>query len=797
MMSRASATLQSQPSPGAPERGRLRRRDWYWLTPLLAIILFVAMMIAMFWWLNGEDEKQRHEALVRDMDWAQQTLRLRLQSTQDQLVALARAIGQGDMKEVEFQAESRDLLTEKPELVLILFVDTDRRARWVGSADAFDNSRFRAAGTKVEDPEAFWAFDLARDTRRAVYSRPYLGANNDVYLEMQAPVFQQGRFIGTVGGVYSVTGMLNYAVPEEIAKRYTVTIVDEGGNTLASTVPRPISEARMWYEVPVDPPGRGVLLRAYAYRTPSDLGKTILLWAVAGLSGFIIWSLIALWRHTRRRWQAERALIAETAFRRAMENSMLTGMRAFDLRGRIVYVNPAFCRMMGWSEDELVGREPPYPYWPPDKLAENRHNLDTALAGKAPPAGLEIEAQRKDGSRFFARMYVSPLIDQDGVQTGWMSSMTDITEPKRIREELAAAHERFTTVLEGLEDAISVLAPGEPGSGELLFANHTYRKLFGNLPQGHVELAAAAGPAPHSHAEPPIECYSATTDKWFDVRHRLLQWVDGRMVRMQVATDITERRNAAEVSRTQQEKIQLTSRLITMGEMASSLAHELNQPLTAIANYSMGTAARVRAGKATPEDLLPALEKTSAQAERAGMIIRRIRDFVKKSEPKRKQVSMVNVVEDAVGFAEMEAVKKRVHIETRMEPDLPLVEIDPILIEQVLLNLLKNAIEAMEDARERTVVLAVTRRDEMIECAVVDRGHGIDPRLKEKLFEPFYSTKSEGMGMGLNICRTIIEFHQGRLWAEDNPEGGTVFRFTLPLARAAREPESLAERVES
>jgi PAS domain S-box-containing protein len=767
-------------SPGL-KLTRPRRRDWYWLTPLLAIALFVAMMMAVFWWLNTEDAKQRHEALVRDMDWSQQSVRLRLQSTQDQLVALARAIGQDQMKEVEFQAESRDLLTEKPELVLILFVDTDRRARWVGSADAFDNSRFRAAGAKVEDPEAFWAFDQARDTRRAVYSRPYLGANNDVYLEMQAPVFQQGRFVGTVGGVYSVTGLLNYAVPEEIAKRYTVTMVDEGGNTLASTLPRPISEARMWYEVPVDPPGRGILLRAYAYRTPSDLSKTMLLWVVAGLSAIIIWSLFALWRHTRRRSQAERALIAETAFRRAMENSMLTGMRAFDLQGRIVYVNPAFCRMIGWSEQEIVGTQAPFPYWPTDRQTVHRRNLDMVLSGQAPPNGFEVEVLRKDGTRFFARMYVSPLIDQYGVQTGWMTSMTDITEPKRIREELAVAHERFTTVLEGLEDAISVVAPGE---GELLFANRTYRKLFGNQPGGHTELATASEWPLENAAETPIECYSPTTDRWFDVRHRLLQWVDGRMVWMQVAADITERRNAAEVSRTQQEKIQLTSRLITMGEMASSLAHELNQPLTAIASYSMGTAARVKSGKATPADLLPALEKTSAQAERAGMIIRRIREFVKKSEPKKHRVSIRSVVEDAVGFAEIEAQKKRARIQTKMEPDLPDIEIDPIMIEQVLLNLLKNAIEAMEGLPERKVVLDVHRQDDMLECAVIDRGHGIDPKVREKLFEPFYSTKNEGMGMGLNICRTIIEFHHGRLWAEDNPQGGTIFRFTLPFARA-------------
>ena len=505
-----------------------------------------------------------------------------------------------------------------------------------------------------------------------------------------------------------------------------------------------------------------------------ELRQHRLIWVVVALSVVIVIALLMLWRYTRYRSEAEAALIAETGFRRAMENSMSTGMRVIDLEGRIAYVNPAFCRMIGWNEADLIGRVPPFPYWVPGRYESHQQTLDNLMMGKAPSSGFELEAQRRDGSRFNARMYVSPLLDPQGTQVGWMTSMTDITEPKRIRESLTAAHERFMTVLEGLEDAISVTADTEDGL-ELLFANRTYRRFFGAQTSGHHALLAGRR---GRYTEESVEIFSTSVQRWFEVQHRMLAWTDGRKVRLQVARDITERRQHEETSRIQQEKIQITSRLTTMGEMASSLAHELNQPLTAIANYSMGIVAMVKAGNTDMNTILPALEKTAAQAQRAGKIISRIREFVKRSEPRRQALQLQTVIDNAVGLAEIHSRKHRVAIAINIPNNLPDVLADPILIEQVLLNLLKNGLEAMDQSAIDTLLLQVTVHDNQIEVAVIDHGHGLtDP---ERLFEPFFSTKSEGLGMGLNICRTIIESHHGRLWATSNPEGGTIFRFTLP-----------------
>ena len=523
-----------------------------------------------------------------------------------------------------------------------------------------------------------------------------------------------------------------------------------------------------------------------------ELRQQRLIWVVLALSCVIVISLLALWRYTRFRFEAEAALIAETSFRRAMENSMSTGMRVLDMEGRIAYVNPAFCRMIGWNEADLIGRAPPFPYWVPGRHEEHAQTLELLMSGQAPSNGLEVEAQRRDGSRFTSRMYVSPLLDPSGEQIGWMTSMTDITEPKRIREALTAAHERFMTVLEGLDDAISVTADSPPDGLELLFANRTYRRVFGSHTSGHEELMAGRR---GRFTDESVEVYSPAVQCWFEVHHRTLAWTDGRRVRMQVARDITERRAAEEASRTQQDKIQLTSRLTTMGEMASSLAHELNQPLTAIANYSMGAVAMVKAGRTDSDMLLSALEKAATQAQRAGKIISRIREFVKRSEPRRQSVPIDGIVDNAIGFADIDARKRRIRIVRIVPDDLPNVLADPILIEQVLLNLIKNGMEAMEDSTVDEVTVAVVKPNEQLEVMVVDAGHGLsDP---ERLFEPFFSTKSAGLGMGLNICRTIIESHHGRLWAEANPAGGTIFRFTLPSAapQAANDGDHQSEEL--
>lgn len=487
---------------------------------------------------------------------------------------------------------------------------------------------------------------------------------------------------------------------------------------------------------------------------------------------------------------AEDALRAEFAFRKAMEDSVSTGLGAIDMSGRIIYVNRAFSNMVDMPTQALIGQIPPFAFWDDRDLRANWEVFRASLAGNAPADGADMRIRRHDGKRLDIRLHVSPLVDARGTQTGWMTAMTDITESRRARTQLEAAQERFTAVLDGLDAYVGVL---DAVSGDLLYANRALASRSGDDAQDPIALPQPspdeylAIPANLTNRDLPFELFDGElqdtgSGRWFHLRERALRWVDGRIVRLAVATDITAIKRAEQLAHEQESRLQSTSRLITMGEMASTLAHELNQPLSAISNYCMGSVNRLRQESFNQQDLLQAMEKASAQAARAGDIVRRVREFVRKSEPRRALVSIAQITEEALGIAGIEAKRLGARVSTTIPDPLPMVLADRIMIEQVLMNLVKNAAEAMQERpiEQRHIHVEARIVEAYIEVAVSDNGCGITPAQQQNLFSPFFTTKPEGMGMGLNICRSIIEYHNGRLWVDPNPSGGSIFRFTLP-----------------
>lgn len=245
--------------------------------------------------------------------------------------------------------------------------------------------------------------------------------------------------------------------------------------------------------------------------------------------------------------------------------------------------------------------------------------------------------------------------------------------------------------------------------------------------------------------------------------------------------DLTDREATELRLQSLQSELVHMSRLTSMGEMASALAHELNQPLSAIANYMKGSVRLLDAPEIDRALVRNALASAGEQALRAGQIIRRLRDFVSKGEAERRIESLPKLLEEAVALAMIGAKEQSVRVRYRLDPDLELVLADKVQIQQVALNLMRNAIEAMEASSKRELTITTApSEDGLVEIAVADRGPGISPEVEETLFQPFMTTKSQGMGVGLSISRTIIEAHGGRIWMTPNPGGGSVFRFTLP-----------------
>lgn len=632
--------------------------------PVIAIVLLVGLVGVLLWYVDRGERDAARTALINDALWVEQTLRFQLSVDEDAVARLALDAGRPDPDLGIFLDRARVLVANSPEVLSMALLDGDGVT--VAALPATNRpSEVALAAVRARPPAS----------ARPAYG-PLRAEGGAVVVDVIAPVSGGGGGHGAVVATLSVTSLFARHVPWWIAERYAVRLVEVDGRLLAEKARVEPLDPELLHRISFDPPIAGTVLEIAPYRLDgASRGPTLLVAAIGALAIFAVLSLLALQRHIARRKRVEEALQTETAFRRAMESSLTVGMRARDRDGRIIYVNPAFCRMMGWSAEELVGAAPPMPYWLPDQIEETRARHDAQVKGELKAKSWETRFRRKDGRVFDALVYEAPLVDAAGETRGWMGSIIDVSD----------------------------------------------------------------------------------------------------------------RKAAAEMARLQAETLQRTSRLVTLGEMASTLAHELNQPLAAIASYATGSLNMIRAGTATGPELEQAMEKLSGQAQRAGRIIRRIQDFVRKREPRFGPVSVAAVLEDTVAFTANDARNAGVRIALELEPGLPPVTADRILVEQVILNLVRNGVEAMATTAEGDKLLEVSAAlsGGEVTIEVSDRGCGIDPALAERLFDPFTSTKAEGMGMGLNICRSILELHHGRLFHAARPGGGTIFTVTLPVAAAA------------
>jgi two-component system sensor histidine kinase DctS len=632
---------------------------WRWLLPLLLVCLFLAVLLWLPWQARQMESNERQEQLIADTLWVEQAVRFELSRNEEALTMLANELAAAGLAPAPLQARMDQMRKNSHELLHLSWLDQHGRALQTSGP---------ALSATPSEPSRN-AAELARKTGRPRYSEPY--KTDQSLIDYHYPMTDKGSLVAT----YSLKVLLDETVPWWFAQDNAISLLTQDDTVVAQRAAAGPGRGVYTHKRELDLPGANLRLATDSVKGAPRLLPNLLVGSIIALALGLIISLIALWRHIARRLAAEGALRQQMAFRTAMENSLVTGLRARDLEGRVTYVNPAFCQMVGLPPEELVGKAPPMPYWAPEAMAEYQQRLDRVLSGNVTPQ-FETTLRRADGERIPVLIFEAPLVDSEGRQTGWMGSILDISDRKRVEE----------------------------------------------------------------------------------------------------------------LNRQQHEKLQVSARLATMGEISSMLAHELNQPLAAISSYTTGALnllARA-AGDGTPVDaalLQPALEKAGAQAQRAGQIIRSVHQFVKKREPQREQLDIASLLDGVGTLVELQARKYFVAIRTAVAPGLPQVSADRVMLEQVLLNLTRNAIEAMQDvAPERRILrIDATLEHDQVCVTVVDHGHGISDEVAERLFSPFFSTKAEGMGMGLSICRTAIEFHGGTLTHRANPEGGTMFSFTLPV----------------
>lgn len=597
-----------------------------------------------------------------------------------------------------WQTEASALLQTHREIVRIERRDTGLRID--DAADSPYRDPLFGRWPRAEmDLETEVACASARRTMSPVFSRSqFVPQHNGLGLEVVdvcVPLQEAGQLVGFGVASIALTALLDELRPPEFARRHEISFVEADGTRLARS--GAVRGAGVYVaDRVVDLAGTSLQLRVDAVERRPSLIPNLATALVLGLSLGLFVVVLLLVRDARRRAAAEEALADALAFRRAMEDSLITGLRARDRDGRIVYVNPAFCHMVGFSVDELKQAAEP-PYWPPEHVPLYRHRQAQRLAPDsiAEPAreGYETLFMRRNGERFPVMVYEAPLVDRSGQHTGWMSAVVDLSAQRKVED----------------------------------------------------------------------------------------------------------------LSRQQQERLQATARLASVGEMASLLSHELNQPLAAIASYATGSLNLLDDTPQTNQPSLPplppeelngmlrqGLQRIAEQAERAGRVIKSVHDFVRRRHQAHEVIAADALIESVLPLVRLQARKSGARIEIDIPQPVPRLKIDRTMVEQVLLNLARNGMQAMEtDATplERRVLTLKVRvvQGRWAAFSVIDAGPGIAPEVGQKLFTPFFTTRNEGMGLGLSLCRTVIEQHGGAIDFESGSDGGTTFRFTLPLAQTRAE----------
>ena len=624
---------------------RLARRGAWWWVPLVLSVLFT---VSVAGWLQHSDRidiEARQRQLISDSLSLESQIGDRVAEEQLQLDALARGLDPNLPAAALAQQEAVvDGLARLWQSVS--WVDADTRLRVV-----------------VPD-------------HGETAERPGLSAH------LSAPLHDgAGRVVGHLVVRYAPAVLLQQTVPWWLAHEYDVRLVDGFGQVIADPLHNgrrdvPFAEKNRHSLEPAMPDTYLELAlrespRPWWLRVPIVL-MGVFLTLIAAATALLRWQMNEVLR-------TQDALRTEAAWRQAMEDSLTVGLRARDADGRLVYANRAFCDLVGFPPEELIGRATPMPYWPPDAIADSLSRHLRNLAGGAPRDGYEARWVHADGHPIDVMIFEAPLVDARGRHIGWMGSILDITERKRLEER-----ERHQT------DAVAHQA-----------------------------------------------------------------------------------------------------RLTMLGEVASALAHQLNQPLTSITGYAAGVKRLLERSGQPDARLVDAMSRLGDQAAEAGRIVKRIREFLTRRSPQREEMDLGEVAHRAVGLLGRELRRLQLQVEWAIAPGLPAVEADPVLIEQVVLNLVRNACDEMsaQAPAQRRLRIAIERGDaalpgagDFLRLDVDDSGPGLRGRSVEQLVTPFYSTKPEGMGMGLAICRSIVEAHHGMFDAVDGMLGGARFSISLPVA---------------
>lgn len=639
------------------------RRALLWLMGLLMLLLAsIVMLVIYLQTFEAEEEERQH---IVDTQWVEQGMQFHFRRLEDDLTALGRRVMETGDSTRALEPVHTGLLWTAPGVILA--------HGWLphGKLNAPPPSLDRLlkdVATHPANADTFGTMlDITRGLRRSTYAGPMLlsdGQLGDV-VWLAVPLFDGGEYAGDYLAAMSMDAAINGMVPTWFKKEHRLQLVD------TEQAPEQLDGRGGPYQADLNMPGANLALQVIPLTSqPPMVPRTFFAVALLFLLGMLV-SLYALRRDFIKRQGIEARLKAQVALRKAMENSVTIGLRAWDMDGKILYVNQAFCRLIGFEAIELLGRSAPLPYWPKDREDELDLIHRNVIAQGTEPIGIEVTFQHRDGRLIDVLIHEAPLFGVEGEQLGWMSSVLDISE----------------------------------------------------------------------------------------------------------------RKQAERMAKQQQERLEASGRLVAVGEAASTLAHELNQPLGALSSFANGLLNRLRSGGITMEEVRPVVERMDRLADKAGRIIHRVNAFARRREMSRERL-------DLVAFMRWSLAQYPRQSQVRLDLDLAAdagpvwVEGDALLLEHAVRNVVANAhYWAVQVDRPAQVKVALWVQDSMAGMVVSDSGPGVSEEQKEQVFSAFFSASAGGMGMGLAICRSVLEAHHGRIDVGRDPElGGARFILWLPLS---------------
>ena len=549
-----------------------------WALWMSLVVLLVCMVGTLVWLAGRYEVSQVENRMAEDASDAVSDIRNGLTRNVQSLQALQFA----GMASAPWEQEAASLLREHREWLRLEWRDVQLQLK--SEVDTpFRAPVFGHMGTMFQMPEVVQACSVAQRQSGPGYSAStYVPQANGQGLEVMnvcLPVLSNGELVGFTVATYALNEILINFLNAQLLRSQEVSFTEADGTRLAMHGAAQRGARVFTAKQLLTLPGNTMVLRLDSWRAAPDVFPNVLTALVTMMAIALASVMGLLARDMRRRQRVESDLADALAFRKAMEDSLVTGLRARDSQGRITYINPAFCEMVGFTAKELLGHGIPAPYWPPEMVDEYGKRQALRLAGNAPPReGVESVFMRKNGARFTVLIFEAPLINANGQQTGWMSAVLDVSEQRRVEE----------------------------------------------------------------------------------------------------------------LSRASQERLQATARLATVGEMASLLSHELNQPLAAIASYATGSMNLLHEATLTDPQLATslndAMQRIGQQAERAGKVIKSVHDFVRRRDQSRVDVAPRTLLDNVMPLVALQARKLGVRVELRCASDLPHVLCDRTMVEQVLLN---------------------------------------------------------------------------------------------------------------